>query len=87
VAQAARTAGEGLWPQDKTNTGMNVPALTAISEQSIILPKLFPVSPSIWNWAAALMKQGSARSCNPSKTPIRCWLFPPGISPSWTTSS
>ncbi|HEY7092824.1 MAG TPA: thermonuclease family protein [Ktedonobacterales bacterium] len=41
AAQAARTAGEGLWPQDKTNTGVNVPALNAVSEQNISLPKLF----------------------------------------------
>jgi hypothetical protein len=41
LTQAVRTAGEGLWPQDKTHSGVNGPALTAVSEQRIILPKLF----------------------------------------------
>jgi endonuclease YncB( thermonuclease family) len=37
----ARTQGEGLWPQDKTNSGVDVPAITAVTEQNIIMPKLF----------------------------------------------
>ena len=41
AAQAARSAGVGLWQQDKTNMGVDVPALNAFSEEGIILPKLF----------------------------------------------
>jgi hypothetical protein len=37
----ARTAGRGLWPQDRTNTGFNVPNLDILTEDVVILPKLF----------------------------------------------
>ena len=38
---AARTAGRGLWPADRTNTGFNVPNISAVMNTRVILPKLF----------------------------------------------
>lgn len=37
----ARRAKLGIWPEDVTNTGFEVEALTSISDQHVILPKLF----------------------------------------------
>lgn len=44
LAQAvieARYANLEIWPQDRTNTGFEVEGLESISEQHVILPKLF----------------------------------------------
>ncbi|MFI6151784.1 thermonuclease family protein [Kitasatospora sp. NPDC051170] len=41
VAVAARTAGLGLWPQDVTTTGVKITGLTSVTEDAVILPKLF----------------------------------------------
>ena len=38
---AARAAGAGLWPKDKTLTGANLSSLWWITSREIILPKLF----------------------------------------------
>jgi endonuclease YncB( thermonuclease family) len=37
----ARTAQNGIWAEDKTNTGFSVPNLNAIRDDHVILPKLF----------------------------------------------
>lgn len=41
AAVAARKAGKGLWPADKTNKGFKVPKLSAVTDTQVILPKLF----------------------------------------------
>lgn len=38
---AARKAGKGLWPQDKTTTGVDASSVAAIEDREIMLPKLF----------------------------------------------
>ncbi|MGN8158536.1 hypothetical protein ACS8YF_07640 [Salinisphaera sp. SWV1] len=38
---AARNAERGLWPADRTNAGVTVDSLAAITEDAVILPKLF----------------------------------------------
>ena len=38
---AARNASKGLWAKDKTNTGVAVTSLSAVTTQAVILPKLF----------------------------------------------
>jgi hypothetical protein len=38
---AARNAGKGLWPLDRTNTGFKVPNVSAVTNTHVILPKLF----------------------------------------------
>lgn len=41
AVQKARKNKKGLWPQDKTNTGVIVKDLQGVSESDVILPKLF----------------------------------------------
>ncbi|MER5512766.1 nuclease [Streptomyces sp. NPDC002766] len=41
AARQARTAGLGLWPSDTTTTGAKVTALSSITDEVVILPKLF----------------------------------------------
>ncbi|WP_433917466.1 nuclease [Streptomyces canus] len=41
VARQARTAGQGLWPSDTTTTGAKVTALSSITDDAVMLPKLF----------------------------------------------
>jgi endonuclease YncB( thermonuclease family) len=41
AVSAARSAGRGLWPQDQTHSGFDVPNLNVLTEDVIILPKLF----------------------------------------------
>ena len=39
--RAARNAERGLWPSDRTNTGVTVDDLASITKDAVILPKLF----------------------------------------------
>jgi endonuclease YncB( thermonuclease family) len=44
VCAKARKEGKGLWPQDRTNTGVELPGgrdLTPITQEHLIMPKLF----------------------------------------------
>jgi endonuclease YncB( thermonuclease family) len=41
TAQNARSAGLGLWPQDKTEIGAQINGLQSIEEDNLFLPKLF----------------------------------------------
>jgi endonuclease YncB( thermonuclease family) len=41
LVTAARAAGSGLWPSDETNTGFSVMGMPSITEEHVILPKLF----------------------------------------------
>jgi hypothetical protein len=41
AVRKAREDKKGLWPEDKTNAGFNVPNIEAVTETHIILPKLF----------------------------------------------
>ncbi|MFF7468978.1 nuclease [Streptomyces sp. NPDC008092] len=41
VAQSARTARQGLWPQDVTTSGFKFSDLSTITDDVVILPKLF----------------------------------------------
>jgi endonuclease YncB( thermonuclease family) len=41
AAQQARSAGKGLWPLDRTNSGFEVKSLSTITDEVVILPKLF----------------------------------------------
>ncbi|MCF3130436.1 thermonuclease family protein [Streptomyces olivochromogenes] len=41
VAQSARAAGQGLWPQDVTTTGFKVTGPSTITDDVVILPKVF----------------------------------------------
>ena len=38
---AARKAGKGFWPQDKTKSGVDASSVTALQDREIMLPKLF----------------------------------------------
>ena len=41
VAAAARNSERGLWPKDRTNKGVVVNDLSSITQDNVILPKLF----------------------------------------------
>jgi hypothetical protein len=41
TAQQARTAGLGLWPSDATTSGAKIPGLASITDEIVLLPKLF----------------------------------------------
>ncbi|MEU3782870.1 thermonuclease family protein [Streptomyces sp900129855] len=41
VAHKAQKGGKGLWPQDVTTKGAKVNGMTSITDQVVILPKLF----------------------------------------------
>ncbi|MBF2066141.1 MAG: thermonuclease family protein [Calothrix sp. C42_A2020_038] len=41
AAETARTELQGLWSEDKTNTGFILESLETITDQAVILPKLF----------------------------------------------
>lgn len=41
IAASARQGGKGIWPQDKTNAGFTVTGMQSITEDHVILPKLF----------------------------------------------
>ncbi|MGP3969863.1 thermonuclease family protein [Streptomyces sp. 6N223] len=41
VAQQAQAAGKGLWPQDVTMSGVKITGMSSITEEAVILPKLF----------------------------------------------
>ncbi|MFF9168694.1 MULTISPECIES: nuclease [unclassified Streptomyces] len=41
VAQSARNAGQGLWPKDVTTSGFKLIDLSTITDNAVILPKLF----------------------------------------------
>lgn len=41
ATRQARTAGKGLWPSDVTTTGAKVTGLSSITDDVVILPKLF----------------------------------------------
>ncbi|POX56307.1 nuclease [Streptomyces sp. Ru71] len=41
VARSARTAGQGLWSKDVTTSGFKVADLSTITDNAVILPKLF----------------------------------------------
>jgi hypothetical protein len=41
ITESARKANRGLWPSDRTNTGFAVTGLQSITEEHVILPKLF----------------------------------------------
>jgi hypothetical protein len=41
VAQARQAGGKGVWPKDKTTVGFVVAGLTSVTEDHVILPKLF----------------------------------------------
>ena len=41
VVKTARGDQQGLWPQDRTNAGVTVSNLTSITDDAVILPKLF----------------------------------------------
>ncbi len=41
IAAAARQADRGLWPDDRTNAGFDVAGMQSITEDHVILPKLF----------------------------------------------
>lgn len=41
AAVLARQSGTEVWAEDKTNTGFDVTSLTSITEEHVILPKLF----------------------------------------------
>jgi len=41
AAREARQAGRGVWPVDRTDLGFDVKGLESITEQHVILPKLF----------------------------------------------
>ncbi|AGY57083.1 thermonuclease family protein [Gloeobacter kilaueensis] len=41
AAQAARNDGLGLWPSDRTNSGFSLDSLATITDEVVILPKLF----------------------------------------------
>ncbi|WP_344524186.1 nuclease [Streptomyces albiaxialis] len=40
-ADAAREAGKGLWPSDETQTGAKIQGIDSLTEDVVILPKLF----------------------------------------------
>jgi endonuclease YncB( thermonuclease family) len=41
LAATARSTGLGLWPQDRTNSGCVITGLSSITDDNVILPKLF----------------------------------------------
>jgi hypothetical protein len=41
VAQARQGGGKGIWPKDKTTKGFTVSSLTSVTDEEVILPKLF----------------------------------------------
>ncbi|MFD4715226.1 thermonuclease family protein [Streptomyces sp. NPDC058430] len=41
VAQQARASGQGLWPSDATTTGAKITGLSSLTDDIVILPKLF----------------------------------------------
>lgn len=41
IAAGARQANRGLWPDDRTNAGFDVTGMQSITEDHVILPKLF----------------------------------------------
>ncbi|WP_406130031.1 nuclease [Streptomyces canus] len=41
TAEGARTAGRGLWPSDVTLTGVKVTGLSSLTDDAVLLPKLF----------------------------------------------
>jgi endonuclease YncB( thermonuclease family) len=41
AAQAARSANKGLWKEDKTSSGFVLESLKTITDEAVILPKLF----------------------------------------------
>ncbi|MCW8375885.1 thermonuclease family protein [Streptomyces justiciae] len=41
VAQQAQAAGKGLWPDDETTSGVKITGLSSITDDAVILPKLF----------------------------------------------
>ncbi|CCK25702.1 hypothetical protein BN159_1323 [Streptomyces davaonensis JCM 4913] len=41
VAQQAQTAGKGLWPDDVTTSGVKITGLSSITDDAVIVPKLF----------------------------------------------
>ncbi|HEY0024001.1 MAG TPA: thermonuclease family protein [Longimicrobium sp.] len=41
IAAGARQANRGLWPDDRTNAGFAVAGLQSITDEHVILPKLF----------------------------------------------
>ncbi len=41
AALKAKSEGKGLWPDDKTNAGFEVPDIKSLTENVVILPKLF----------------------------------------------
>lgn len=41
VARQARESGQGLWPSDVTTTGAKITGLSSLTDDMVILPKLF----------------------------------------------
>ncbi|MGW7263396.1 nuclease [Streptomyces sp. NPDC054842] len=41
TAEQARTAGRGLWPSDVTLSGVKVSGLSSLTDDAVLLPKLF----------------------------------------------
>jgi hypothetical protein len=41
LAEEARTAGRGVWPSDVTLTGVKVTGLSSLTDDAVLLPKLF----------------------------------------------
>ncbi|WP_405477326.1 nuclease [Streptomyces canus] len=41
TAEGARAAGRGLWPSDVTLTGVKVTGLSSLTDDAVLLPKLF----------------------------------------------
>ncbi len=41
IAQTARSGNKGLWKEDKTNAGFDLESLETITDEVVILPKLF----------------------------------------------
>jgi hypothetical protein len=41
VMQARQGGGKGIWPKDKTTQGFTVASLKSVTDQNVILPKLF----------------------------------------------
>jgi hypothetical protein len=41
VTHARKSHGKGIWPMDKTNNGFTVSSLASITDEVVILPKLF----------------------------------------------
>ncbi|MFJ4848047.1 nuclease [Streptomyces sp. NPDC088733] len=41
VTRQARTAGAGLWPQDASTAGVKVTGLSSLTDEAVVVPKLF----------------------------------------------